>query len=284
MTLSIIIATRNRAEDLERTCGRLAALRPAPDAFLFALDATSDDSEERIRQLLPTAIVRRNAKPQGSVASRDALIRSASTDLVFLLDDDSYPEDSGCLRQIETFFQEHPDVAVLHFPQHTDEYAETLEVHTVGPERETRSFANSGAVLRRDIYLRLAGFEPAFFHMYEEPDYALQCVGAGLRVVFSPGLFIRHHFTRVARNELRNHHFHSRNEFWSTLLRCPLPLLPLMLPWRMASQARYAFSRGAAWVVREPLWWFRALARVPYCLAKRRPVSLAAYKRWLSLP
>ena len=40
----------------------------------------------------------------------------------------------------------------------------------------TRSFANPGAVLRRSTYLQLRGFESRFFHMYEEPDYALQCV------------------------------------------------------------------------------------------------------------
>ena len=52
-----------------------------------------------------------------------------------------------------------------------------------GPERPTRFFANSGAVLRRSAYLQLPGFEPSFFHMYEEPDYALQCVAARIRSI-----------------------------------------------------------------------------------------------------
>ena len=65
-----------------------------------------------------------------------------------------------------------------------------------GSEHLTRSFANSGAVLRRSTYLQLPGFEPRFFHMYEEPDYALQCVAAGYDVLFSPD---HHHSSPLLR-------------------------------------------------------------------------------------
>ena len=94
----------------------------------------------------------------------------------------------------------------------------------------TRSFANSGAVLRRSTYLQLPGFESRFFHMYEEPDYALQCVAAGYDVLFSPVITIRHHYSGQARDEIRIHHRHARNELWSTLMRCPFPFALGMLP------------------------------------------------------
>jgi GT2 family glycosyltransferase len=182
-------------------------------------------------------------------------------------------------------FEQRPKLGVLHFPQRTDEYPETLAgTNFDSKEHLTRSFANSGAVLRRSTYLQLSGFEPRFFHMYEEPDYALQCVAAGYHVVFSPIVTIRHHYSGQARDEIRIHHRHARNEFWSTLMRCPLPFAPGMLAWRVLSQFRYACKRGWSWVVREPRWWAQTLAGVPYCFRKRRPVSWASYKRWLALP
>ena len=110
---------------------------------------------------------------------------------------------------------------MLHFPQRTDEYPETLAQTDFGSEHLTRSFANSGAVLRRSTYLQLPGFESRFFHMYEEPDYALQCVAAGYDVLFSPVITIRHHYSGEARDEMRVHHRHARNELWSTVMRCP---------------------------------------------------------------
>ena len=50
--------------------------------------------------------------------------------------------------------------------------------------RYVAAYANCGAAMRRDVYLQLAGFPTFFGHMYEEPDYALQCYASGpLRLV-----------------------------------------------------------------------------------------------------
>jgi len=212
------------------------------------------------------------------------MMREAKGDLVIVLDDDSYPEQSDCIARIVPLFEQRPKLAVLHFPQRTDEYPETFARANFGSEYLTRSFANSGAVLRRSVYLELPGFEPRFFHMYEEPDYGLQCVAADYDVLFSPIVTIRHHYSGQSRDEIRIHHRHARNEFWSTLIRCPLPFAVGIIAWRVFSQFRYACSRGWSWVVREPVWWSKALAGLPYCLRKRRPVAWRGYKRWLSLP
>jgi GT2 family glycosyltransferase len=284
MTLSIMITTRNRVENLQRTLRVLTQLDPAPDEILITTDGCVDGTEEFVRSELPTAKLVVNNRVIGSVASRDRMMREARGDLVLALDDDSYPEELDCISRIVPFFEQRPRLAVLNFPQRTDEYFETLTQTNFGSEHLTRSFANSGAALRRATYLLLAGFESRFFHMYEEPDYGLQCVAAGYDVLCSPVVTIRHHYSGQARDEIRIHHRHARNEFWSTLIRCPLPFAVGMVAWRVFSQFRYACKRGWSWVVREPVWWCEALAGIPYCVRKRRPVPWAGYKRWLSLP
>jgi GT2 family glycosyltransferase len=279
-----MITTRNRAVDLRQTCDVVVRLRPAPIEVLVTADGCTDETVAMVKAEMPNAKMIVNATGKGSVVSRDRMMREARGDLVFALDDDSYPEQLDCLARIVPSFEQRPELAVLHFPQRTDEYPETLAQTNFGLEHSTRSFANSGAVLRRSTYLQLPGFEPRFFHMYEEPDYALQCVAAGYDVLFSPILTIRHHYSGQARDEIRVHHRHARNELWSTLMRCPFPFAIGMVAWRVFSQFRYACKRGWSWVIREPAWWCQALAGVPYCLRKRRPVSWAGYKRWLSLP
>src|SRR6266699_947868 len=267
-----MITTRNRAEDLQRTCEIIAALNPPPLEVLITVDGCcADNTMNVIRRHVPHATVIINKNARGSVACRDAMMRQARADLVFALDDDSYPEQMDCIALVSRFFEEKPKLAVLHFPQRSDEYPATLSQTEFGPEHLTRSFANSGAVLRRSTYLQLPGFEPRFFHMYEEPDYGLQCVAAGYDVLFSPTIIIRHHYSGHARDELWIHHRHARNEFWSTLMRCPFPFAFLILAWRVFSQFRYAYKRGWSWVVREPMWWGRALAVISYCLRNRRP-------------
>jgi GT2 family glycosyltransferase len=284
MRVSVMITTSNRLPELQRTIRMLEKLDPAPDEILITADGCTDGTAEFVRSNLPDVKLIVNQPARGSVASRDRMMRESQGDLVLALDDDSYPERSDCLDRIVALFQQRADLAVLHFPQRSDEYPETLARTNFRSEYLTRSFANSGAVLRRSSYLQLPGFESRFYHMYEEPDYALQCVAAGYDVLFSPTLTIRHHYSGQARDEIRIHHLHARNEFWSTLMRCPLRFAPGMLAWRVLSQFRYACKRGRSWVVREPLWWAQALAGVSYCLRKRKPVSCSSYKRWLGLP
>jgi len=248
------------------------------------MDGCTAGVVEAVKGELPEARLFVNAIDRGSVASRDRMMREARGDLVLALDDDSYPEQLDCIARIAQLFEQRPQLAVLHFPQRTDEYPETLAQTHFGSEHLTRSFANSGAVLRRSTYLQLPGFESRFFHMYEEPDYALQCVAAGYDVLFSPVVTIRHHYSGQARNEIRIHRRHARNELWSTLMRCPFPFAIGIAAWRVLSQLRYACKRGWSWVIREPAWWWQAVAGIPCCLRKRRPVSWASYKRWLALP
>jgi GT2 family glycosyltransferase len=284
MTISVMITTKNRIVDLRRTCRVLQRLNPAPLEVLITIDGSTEDVHEVVKAELQQARVFVNQIGVGSVASRDRMMCEARSDLVMALDDDSYPEQLDCIARIAPLFEQQPNLAVLHFPQRTDEYPKTLANADFGAAHLTRSFANSGAVLRRSTYLQLPGFEPRFFHMYEEPDYALQCVAAGYDVLFSPMITIRHHYSGQERDEMRVHHRHARNELWSTVMRCPLPFAIGIAAWRVFSQFRYACKRGWSWIVREPHWWWQALGGIPYCVRKRKPVSWAGYERWLALP
>jgi GT2 family glycosyltransferase len=233
---------------------------------------------------MPNAVLIVNPAGLGSVASRAAMMERARGDLVLALDDDSYPEQYDCLALLAERFALKERLAIATFPQRSDEYPASLTQQDFGPARSIRSFPNSGACLRVSSYRQLSGFEPMFFHMYEEPDYALQCVANGWEVRYFPDITIRHHWTPNQRSEIRNHHRHARNELWSTLMRCPFPQAFGMLMYRVVSQARFAASRGIGWLVREPLWWFAALRGLPQALCRRRPVTWTGYRKWLSLP
>jgi GT2 family glycosyltransferase len=284
MTVSVMITTRNRAADLERTCRVLRGLNPPPLEVLVTADGCTDHTVSVVRSELPSAKIIVNEAGKGSVASRNRMMREAGGDLVLALDDDSQPEQFDCINQIRSLFEQNQKLAVAHFPQRSDEYPATLTQTNFGPARQTRSFANSGAVLRRSTYLELPGFEPKFFHMYEEPDYALQCVAAGYEVLFTPAITIRHHYSGATRSEMRNHHRHSRNEMWSVWLRCPFPQCLGLAAYRVFSQFRYACKRGLNWVIREPVWWYQTVGGLGYCLRKRNPIPWTRYKAWLELP
>ncbi|HEU4771105.1 MAG TPA: glycosyltransferase family A protein, partial [Candidatus Udaeobacter sp.] len=89
MTVSVIITTRDRVTDLQRTCDVLMRLRPAPDEVLVTADGCTDGTVDMIADKFPEMTVITNQPGIGSVASRDRMMRQARGDLVLALDDDS---------------------------------------------------------------------------------------------------------------------------------------------------------------------------------------------------
>ena len=164
-----------------------------------------------------------------------------------------------------------------------DEFPETLTASDLGPAHFAGSFANSAAALRRSTFLALGGYPGFFFHMYEEPDFALRCAAAGWQVRFEPSLLVRHHYTGSGRSEMRVHQRHARNECWSILMRCPLPQLPAVLLFRLLRQLGYARKRGFGWLLREPAWWLAALRGSGTALRARSPLPWRKYLGWMRL-
>jgi GT2 family glycosyltransferase len=283
MKVSICIPTHNRRADLERTLSELRRLDPPPDEILVLADGCGDGTEEFVRAQHPDIRLLVNEKAVNCVVGRNMLMAAAAHEIVLGLDDDSYPLESDFIGRLRTLFTQRPRLAVMSFPQRTNEFPETLSVADFGPSYFAGSYVNCACALRRSVFQSLGGYPDFFYQSYDEPDYSLRCLAAGWEIYHETSLTVRHHFTPVMRNEMRTHGRHARNEFWGVLLRCPAPwLLPVAL-FRAARQFGYGWKRGLDWVIREPRWWLAALAGAPKCLPKRRPVSWRTYLAWMRL-
>ncbi len=283
MRVAITIATRNRRADLEQTCGELRKLSPQPDEFWICADGCTDDTIAWVRQNAPHARLIEHRTSVHSIRSRDEMIRATACDIVVGIDDDSYPMAADFVTHVRARFGARPRCAVLSFPQRTDEFPATLAATDFGPALQLGSYVNAASALRRSTYLELGGWPLIFEHAADEPDYSLRCIDAGWEVLFDPAQPFRHHWSPRMRNEIGIHHRHSRNEQWTVLMRCPAPIWPFACIRRAAGQFAYAVKRGPAWVVREPIWWIRALRGASRAWALRAPVSAAAYRRWRQL-
>ncbi len=283
MTVAVCITTRNRRVELERTLAQLARLDPAPDEILIVADGCSDATADFVRANHPQARLIVHSGGQGSVASRNEMARSTECDILLSLDDDSYPIELDAIAQIRGLFEKNARLAVTEFPQRTDERPQSLSQPDLGPAKFVGFYANSGAAIRRTAFVELGGYFAPFFHMYEEPDFALRCVCAGWQVRREVCVTIRHLWTAAGRSEMRNHHRHARNELWSALLRCPLPWLAVVAPFRIARQFYYAATRGLDWLLREPTWWWQCLRGLGQCVKDRAPLPWRAYRAWMNL-
>jgi GT2 family glycosyltransferase len=285
MTFAVMIATHNRCADLRRACAALKLLDPGPDEVLICADGCTDDTVPMLLREFPGFVVVEHPERRGSVASRDRMLRLASADIVVSLDDDSYPIQPDFLARLNHLLEAHPEAAVVAFAEMRDD--DRADPATAFRDdrrgRYVAAYANCGAAMRRDVYLQLAGFPSFFDHMYEEPDYALQCYAAGRAVWFDPALAVRHHISQVNRNAGRRQRLHARNELWSVLVRCPWPYLPAVALFRIWRQLRYAATQGPSDVLLQPAWWLSALRGLPQCLADRAAIPWRTYWGWMKL-
>lgn len=282
-TCAVCITTHNRREELARTLTVLRELSPQADEVIVVADGCSDGTVEFVRADYPEVRLIVHEASRGSIASRNEMARAAESTIMLRLDDDSHPVETDFIARVKEIFQAERRLAVLTVPQRTDEFPETLTATDFGPPHFAGSYANSGAAIRRDVFLELGGYPEQFWHAYEEPDFALRCTAAGWQVRFEPSLTIRHYFTAAQRNEIRTHHRHARNEFWSILLRCPAPQLFAVAAFRIARQFGYAAKRGPHWLVREPAWWLAAIRGIGQCLRDRQPIEWRKYFAWMQL-
>lgn len=283
LRVAVTITTHNRRKELERTLAQIARLGPPPDTITVCADGCKDDTAAFLREQYPGIQVIFHDIALGSIPSRNELAESIDCDVFVSLDDDSYPLDPSFVQKVRELFERNARLAVAAFPQRSDEFPESLTSSGFGDAYFAGSYANSGAAIRRRVFMDLGGYPDFFFHAYEEPDFALRCIASGWQVRFEPSLIVRHHFTTAQRSELRTHHRHARNECWSILLRCPAPMIPFVSAFRVFRQFRYAASRGISWVVREPIWWWQAIRGIPKCIARRQPVPWPQYWAWMKL-
>lgn len=212
------------------------------------------------------------------------MLRMARGHIVLSLDDDSYPVEDDFLAHLPRLFSDHPEAAVITFPELRDDGSFVPpEKSPVAKGQYVSAYPNGAAAMRTDDYLSTAGFPRFFIHAYEEPDYALQTYAQGKSVWFEPSLVIRHHYSEANRDNLRTHQLNARNELWSVWMRCPWPWLPLVSLFRLSRQFGHACSNGLSWVIREPQWWLAALAGRDDCQKSRNPVRWRTYLAWMRL-
>lgn len=88
----------------------------------------------------------------------------------------------------------------------------------------------SGAccALRRSMWARLGGFEPAYFAYHEDVELSLRCWQRGFEVVYVPDAVARHHY-EFARNEFK-YELLERNRWLTVLTLYSTRMLILIAP------------------------------------------------------
>lgn len=196
--VSVVVATRNRAERLGRLLAALDRQR-IDDFELVLVDDASTDATPRLiaeresREHGPPARGVRLAVSQGPAVARNAGWPLAQASLVAFTDDDCEPAP-GWLEALAEAAAETPGTVLQGRtepnPRELGElgpYSRTLNVHSLGPWFPTANMAYP-----RELLERIDGFDESFAYVGEDADLAWRALEAGADVRWVDGALVHH--------------------------------------------------------------------------------------------
>ena len=260
--VTVVIATRNRWSDLERTI-------PQHEAPVILVDnGSSDGTPARVRQRFPGVHVVALPRNCGALA-RNIGVRLATTPYVAFADDDSWWAP-GALERASQMLANHPGLAVLagsilvgedeSLDPVCDEMAHSpLPTRAGLPGPSVLGFLACGAVVRRDAFLAAGGFDEVIFFGGEEERLALDLASLGWELCYVPEVVAHHHPSPVRDPEARRRQ-QTRNQVLTTVLRRPWPVI--------AATTLAALRGGPA----QRAGALAALRRAPLALLRRRVI------------
>jgi len=202
--LSFVIPTRNRPEVLRETLRAIDALGFDADQGEVVIVDNASDEPVSDEALLPTTILR--LRSNMGAAGRNIGAEWARGDWVVMLDDDSSPLDGDGL--LAALWSAPDDAAAV-----------MADIRLSGDRGRERGglpevFIGCGVAIRREIFLRLDGYDPSFEYYAEEYDLAARMIGAEYKIVFDPRFTVEHRkvetgrdFGRIVRRLVRNNGF-----------------------------------------------------------------------------
>ena len=249
--VTVVMATRDRREQVLVTMGHLHALPERPPVVLVD-NGSTDGTAEAVERAFPDVVVLRPGRNLGAVG-RTLGVEAARTELVAFADDDSWWAP-GSLARAARLFDDHPRLGLLAArilvgPQERlDPVCAEMAASPLGTEPDlpgpsVLGFVACGAVVRRTAYLQVGGFSDVVFFLGEETVLAQDLAAAGWGLSYVDEVVAHHHpgmvVERVGRRQLQ-----LRNALLSTWLRRPAGVVVTHTA-RLLRRAHEPHVRGA---------------------------------------
>ncbi|HWF34143.1 MAG TPA: glycosyltransferase [Solirubrobacteraceae bacterium] len=278
MNVGAVIATRNRRDSLLRTLAHLAALPERPPIVVVD-NGSEDGTADAVRSAHPDVRVI-GLEGNAGGAARTEGVRLLATEAVAFSDDDSWWAPDALARAAR-ILDDHPRLALIAArvlvgagatldPTCLEMADSPLAGSGELPGPPILGFLACGAIVRREAYLEVGGFEPRLGVGGEEQLLALDLAVAGWGLVYVEDIVAHHHPRRGEPGRENRRGIQLRNDMWSAWLRRP-PAPALRITGALAAAC-----------VREglPRVLIEAARGLPWALRERRPlppeVELAA--------
>jgi len=263
LTVSVVVPTHARPESLGRCIAALARL-DYPRRLLEVV-VVDDGSPRPVSLEAPARLALQVIRQQrsGPGAARNTGVAAASGAVIAFVDDDCEPEPEWVDRLVRRLEDEPGTVlggrvvnALTDNPYSEASQALVSYLYRSYGARESARifFTTNNLALRREAFLAVGGFDPAFRRAAgEDREFCARCLRAGYRLAYAPDAVVRHS------------HELSLRSFWNQQLTY--------------GREGYRFHRRLAAGRRlelEPLSFYGRLLAAPFSQGLRRPLRASA--------
>jgi GT2 family glycosyltransferase len=266
---TVVIATRNRADELARTLLKLATSRPVPPVIV--VDNASTDETASVARSAGAQLV--TLPTNRGAAARNVGVAEADTPYVAFADDDSWWAPDA-LTRAETLLDDHPRLGLVAArtvvgEAQRDDPTNGLMAHSpLGtdpqlPGPSVLGFLACAAVLRTSAYRQVGGFSELLRFVAEEKLLAYDLAAHGWALCYCPSVVAHHHPSPRRGSALARRRLEQRNNALIGWLR---------RPWRIAVTDTAQLT-GAVLTDPGAAPTLAALVRrIPTALRTRRPL------------
>lgn len=247
--ISIVIPTYNGRSILKESLPAVLGAADGKAEIILVDDASNDGTAGWVKGNYPQIKVLRNERNLRFGGSCNKGVKEAKGEIVFLLNNDVRPE-KNFLDPIKDDFEDKNVFAVgcreknvegnkeLYGGRGVSEFRRGLMVHWRPTDQESRRvmwLSGGSMAVRRDLWLKIGGFDRLFRPAYEEDrDVCWQALKAGYKLVFEPRSVVNHiHETtnRVVFGERNIRVYSMKNQLlfvWKNISDCKLLIRHLM--------------------------------------------------------
>ena len=219
--VSVVMITRNRCDEADRTLTRLASLADHPRVTV--VDNGSTDGTARMVRARHPSVTLIEARANLAAAGRTLGVRAATTPYVAFSDDDSWWEP-GALQRAADLLDTHPTLALVagHIlvgeDGQTDPVCREMADSPLSPPADlpgtpVLGFLAGMSVVRRDAYMSVGGFLAQAGVGGEEAWLAADLAAAGWHLSYVPTVVARHQ-PSPNRDRDRRRRVDLRNALW----------------------------------------------------------------------
>ena len=190
-TVSILISTKNRCEDLLLTLQKSEHLFNESVKCVVFDDGSTDATFEKVKRHFPEVELLRNETSKGYIYCRNKMLNQTDADFAISLDDDAHFLTENPMELISDYFSKNPACAVIATRIFWGKEAVKNKMTSEKPQK-VKSYIGCGHIWRMKSWQDIPNY-PEWFQFYGEENFAtLQLFKKKWSVDYNPEILVQH--------------------------------------------------------------------------------------------